>query len=366
MLDYGLILSVLVLLAAPLLSRLVEGMPSLKSALDGFVLMAIVGLIAFTLLPDALMHGGVVSLIVVLIGFSLPWLAELKFHKSEQITHKAILLVSVLAVVAHAMADGAILAFANNSSGGTFIASGIVLHRLGVAISIWWLLRPIFSFRGSMTILFALGAMTIIGYLMALYGDDWHGIPLVGYWQAFAAGSLFHIITHPINTHDHTDKEVPKPMLQAHQLGTALGVAFIAAMVLAQHLQHDYMSELNTHGEHLGHDSNSMLEAAVIAAPINLLLIAAFILWGRIKGGSFSGTYNSLQKIAPWTVLIWLAASMILTLQHDHHHHEAEHHHNSIVVIMWGVLVSGILVKMGARAFFATFMPRSLHNKHSH
>lgn len=366
MLDYGLILSVLVLLAAPLLSRLVQGMPSLKSALDGFVLMAIVGLITFTLLPDALVHGGIVSLIVVLVGFSLPWLAELKFHNSEQVTHKAILLVSVLAVVAHAMADGAILAFANNSSGGTFIASGIVLHRLGVAISIWWLLSPIFSFRGSMVILFALGAMTIAGYMMAIYGDDWHGIPLVGYWQAFAAGSLFHIITHPINTHDHADKKVAQPMLRAHQLGTALGVVFIATMILAQHLQHDYMSELNTHGEHLGHGSNNMLEAAFMAAPINLLLMAAFVLWGRIKSGSFSDTYTSLKRIAPWTILIWLAISMVLTLQHDHHHHEAEHHHNPITVIMWGILVSTILVQMGARAFFATFMPRSLHDKHSH
>ena len=198
MLDYALILSVAVLLAAPLLAKLVSRAPALKSGLDGFVLVTVIALITTTLLPEALSHGGMWGLAIAVIGFLLPWLAEALFHRAEEITHRLIMLVAALALIVHAASDGAILAFAKDADGGAFIASGVVLHRVGVAIAVWWLLRPVLTTVGGIAVLVSLGAMTVIGYLMVLFAGEWYNIPLIGYWQAFAAGSLFHVVMHPL------------------------------------------------------------------------------------------------------------------------------------------------------------------------
>lgn len=357
--DYALIFSVLVLVAAPLLARLVARMPSIKAGLDGFVLLTVVGLITLTLLPEALSHGGLLGLMVAVLGFTLPWIAELLFHKSEEMTHRVLMLIAALALVVHAASDGALLAFANTSDDGPFLATGIVLHRIGVAIAVWWLLRPVLTTIGGIAVLAALGVMTIVGYLMVLFAGEWYDVPLSGYWQAFAAGSLFHVVLHPLEDHD----TVPdRGAIAAHRIGTALGILFVVALIGAHYLQHapGPMGPM-PHGDH--HDVDLIAAVGRLIAPIALLAILGAAAYGRLKQDGTLAAYSAVQRIMPWTLAGWIAVTIVGVLQPDLMPAPSGGH---LMLAFWLVLLSVTLVHTGARSFFSVLMPRFPAHSHSH
>jgi len=359
-LDYALLLSVLVLIAAPLLARLVKRMPAIKAGLDGFVLLTVVGLITITLLPEALSRGGLIGLAVAVVGFTLPWIAEFLFHKSEEMTHRVLMLVAALALVVHATTDGAILAFANTSDDGAFLATGVILHRIGVAIAVWWLLRPVLTTLGGLAVLASLGVMTIVGYLMVIFAGEWYDVPLVGYWQAFAAGSLFHVVMHPLEDHDTSPDA---GTLQAHRIGTALGILFVIALISAHYLQHAAgpVAPMPVHGSHNGVDL--IAAAGRLLAPIALLAMIAAAAYGRLKADGLKSAYKAVQFITPWTLAVWLsiaiAAEIFPALVPAPEGGE-------LLFFVWLSVVSLILVQTGARSFFSVLVPRMAKHKHSH
>ncbi|MFC3052267.1 ZIP family metal transporter [Kordiimonas pumila] len=363
--DIVLIVSVLIILTAPVLSRFFKDSQRIKSGLDGFVLVAVIGLITLNLLPEALQYGGIPSFLIAVTGFILPYLAEIIFHKSEEMTHRVIILISVLAVVVHAASDGAILAFAHSANSGSFIATGVLLHRMGEAITIWWLLRPIFSVRSGLAILAALAAMTIIGYYIVLFAQDWYNLPLVGYWQAFAAGSLFHIVMHPIAGHEHS--HTGKPVTQAHRLGTALGVVFVFLLVGSYYLQHLHESATiiaETETMRLHHEMGYLGRAALIAAPLNLLFLITYLLYQRLRAKKTEDLYASLQRATPWTLVIWLAFTIKMALFPMYEFPIIGG--GMVAFYLWLGIMCCILVHSGARNFFSVLMPSINTHKHNH
>lgn len=358
--DYALILSVLVLIAAPLLARLVAHLPAIKAGLDGFVLLTVIGLITITLLPEALSHGGFLALIIAILGFTLPWIAELLFHKSEEMTHRVLMLIAALALVVHAASDGALLAFANTSEGGSFLAAGIILHRIGVAIAVWWLLRPVLTTLGGIAVLGALGVMTVVGYLMVYFAGEWYNVPLSGYWQAFAAGSLFHVVMHPLE--DHDTAPAPNNIL-AHRVGTAFGILFVISLIGAHYLQHAPISEIpaSIHGEH--HDVDAIAAVGRLIAPLALLAIIGAAAYGRLKKDGLTSAYKAVQLIMPWTLAIWLGVSILMELIPSLMPAPRD---GNITLAIWLILMCGVIVHSGARSFFAVLLPRFTTHKHSH
>lgn len=360
LLDYALILSVLVLIAAPLLARLVGHMPAFKAGLDGFVLLTVVGLITITLLPEALSRGGLIALIVAALGFTLPWIAEFLFVKSEEMTHRVLMLIAALALIVHAASDGAILAFANTADDGPFLAAGIILHRIGVAIAVWWLLRPVLTTVGGIAVLAALGVMTVVGYFMVYFAGEWYDIPLVGYWQAFAAGSLFHIVMHPLEDHDTTPAANTE---LAHRIGTAFGILFVVALIAAHYQQHapGPFAPVPLHGEQ--HDLDLIAAIGRLVAPLALLAIVGAAAYGRLKEGGLTNAYAAVQKIMPWTLAAWLGSSVVAELVPSM---MPAPHGGNILLVIWLVLMSSVLIHTGARSFFAVLLPRFASHNHSH
>jgi len=336
-------------------------MPAFKSGLDGFVLLTVIGLITITLLPEALNHGGLIGLFVAILGFTLPWIAEFLFHKAEQMTHRVLMLVAALALVVHAASDGAILAFANTSTGGAFLATGIVLHRIGVAVAVWWLLRPVLTTLGGIAVLASLGVMTIVGYLMVYFAGEWYNVPLIGYWQAFAAGSLFHIVMHPLEDYD----TAPAPnTLLSHRIGTALGIVFVTALIAAHYLQHTPgpLGPMPGHDTH--HDVDMLAAVGRLIAPLALLVIVGAAAYGRLHKGGLASAYRAVQKITPWTLAFWLAGTVTAVLQPDL---LPAPEGGSLVLTIWLIIMSAVLVHTGARSFFAVLLPRmASHRHHSH
>ncbi len=358
--DWALVLSVVVLLAAPLLARWSARVPYIKGALDGFVLITVLGLITLTLLPEALAHSGGWALLVAAIGFSLPWITEFLFHRAEEMTHRVVLLVAALALVVHAASDGAILAFASESETGDFVATGILLHRVGVAIAVWWLLRPVLSATGGLLVLAGLGAMTIVGYLLALFAGEWYNIPLVGYWQAFAAGSLLHVVLHPLEEHNaapngHT--------VMAHRVGTALGLVFVLSLISAHYLHHapGPLGDMPIHGMH--HTVELLNAVGRLVAPILLLALLLAAVLPQIYGKGLAASFNILKRVAPWTVLFWLVTAVFVELSP---YALPSPSGGFLLFAIWLAAVTLVLIHMGARAFFTTLMPRYRAHKHSH
>jgi len=359
-LDYALIASVLILIAAPLLARLVGHMPTIKAGFDGFVLLTVIGLITVTLLPEALNHGGLLALLIAVLGFTFPWIAELLFHKSEEMTHRVLMLVAALALVVHAASDGALLAFANSTEGGSFLAAGIILHRVGVAIAVWWLLRPVLTTLGGIAVLASLGVMTIVGYLMVYFAGEWYDVPLSGYWQAFAAGSLFHVVMHPLEDHD----TAPTPgTMFAHRIGTALGVLFVVTLIASHYLQHTPgpLVPMPAHGEH--HAVDLIAAVGRLIAPLALLAIISAAAYGRLKTDGITAAYKAVQLVTPWTLAAWLAVAVIAELIPSL---MPSPQGGQITLGLWLMLMSAVLIHTGARSFFAVLLPRFASHKHSH
>ncbi len=358
--ELALILSVLLLLAAPLLAQLVARLPALKGGLDGFVLVTVLGLVTLTLLPEALAHSGVLAILIAAFGFSMPWIAEVLFHRAEEMTHRVVMLVAALALVVHAASDGAILAFAGQSDHGSFVATGVLLHRIGVAIAVWWLLRPVLTTWAGVAVLAALGVMTVIGYVMVVYAGDWYHIPLVGYWQAFAAGSLLHVVLHPLDDHNTAPNA---NNLWAHRLGTVAGIVFLIALIGAHYLHHapSDVTMISAHEAH--HVVDLMATIGRLTAPLLLLALLAVAAYTKIYGGTLQAAYASARRLAPWTLVAWF----VMTIAAELSPYEIPAPKGGHIMFgLWLGIICFILIHSGARIFFSQLLPKGKLHRHSH
>lgn len=359
--DIVLILSVLVLLAAPLLAQVVNRVPALKGGIDGFVLLTVLGLVTLTLLPESLERVGGFGLLIALIGFILPWASEYLFHKTEEITHRIVMLVATLALVIHAASDGALLAVAKDSVHGSFLATGVLLHRVGVAIAVWWLLRPVLTTIGGISVLAAMGAMTIVAYLMVIFAGEWYDVPLAGYWQAFAAGSLLHVVLHPVGDHDHAPIASTHT---SHRIGTSLGILFVIGLVASHYYDHgpETSEAAGYHAHTMGHMFDYMAAVGSLIAPLALLLMLGFAIYGKMNA-DLACAYKRLQQITPWTLVLWFGVALLdsalgtaLPMPDN----------ISIMFGVWLAALMPILIHTGARGFFAALLPHFLRHDHSH
>ena len=353
------ILSALVLLAAPLLARVVQRMPALKGGIDGFVLITVLGLVILTLLPEALKHGGLLALGIAVLGFILPWASEFLFHKTEEITHRIVMLVATLALIIHAASDGVVLAFARDSVHGSFVATGILLHRVGVAIAVWWLLRPILTTAGGFAVLAAMGAMTMVAYFMVLFAGEWYNFPLAGYWQAFAAGSLLHVVMHPVGDHEHAPNETTAP---SHRIGTGCGILFVLALIASHYYDHGpVIADTSVHAHSLQHLIDLMALTGSLVAPIALLVLATFGIYGKMNA-SWACSYKRVQQVMPWTLLLWIGSALFAMLWPQVLPIPAD---VNVLYLLWMAILATVLTHTGARGFFGGLLPASLA-KHGH
>ncbi len=349
-----LIISVLILLAAPMLARVIQRAPRIKSALDGFVLMSVMGLVTLTLLPEALTIGGITAMIIIAIGFAAPWIAESLTHKSEDRTHRVILLISTLALIVHTSSDGAILALAGDSPDNHYIAINILVHRFGVAITVWWLLAPVISEKMGYLILITLGATTVVGYMMAAIASDFYGLPLMGYWQAFAAGSLMHVMLHPLQACNAIAK---KSTVNTHRFGTVLGLIFIAFMTVS------HMTPIAKTSVH--HQSFDMISLLITGgeryAPLLLLMLAIGAIIGKIQMKTGAGIVAGMIKAAPWSLIAWFSLSLINSYYQLEFFPSMQ---NAIALPLYLVIITSSLIYVGAPQFFSTIVPALKHHHH--
>ncbi|NVJ51905.1 MAG: hypothetical protein HWE11_16055 [Gammaproteobacteria bacterium] len=199
-----LIISIAVLAIAPLLAKLFSRSPRFENVLSGFLLVVLGGIILVELMPLSVHNGGWIAVPIALLGLTGPTLIERAFHRAADSTHQLTLLVGFSGLLLHTMADGASLAdFSTIDSASRWLPLAIVLHRIPVALSVLWIIRPVFGFKGVWLALTSLALFTLFGYVLGVQLESAMNSTSFAWLQAFVSGTLLHVLLHRPHRHDH-------------------------------------------------------------------------------------------------------------------------------------------------------------------
>lgn len=285
-----LLASVVALVLGPVAVRVCEGRAGPWQGLDAFIFVSIVGLVGLSLLPAVLHDGGGLAAVVLVAGFLVPGWLEHRFTERAGDAHNLALLLGLLGLVLHSLVDGVALAApdVHHIEHGQELAAAVVIHRLPVGVTVWWLLRaqPLRAWLALLTV----AAGTLVGYAWgqsALGGMSPFSLAL---FQALLAGSLMHVVvhrSHPVHQHERA------PWSQ-------LVGALLAACVVGLSLDHH-----DAHGM-----GDAFLQLAALCAPIILLLYA---------GAGFAlkraALLRLLDKTLPWVFLVLGLTAMATSLK---------------------------------------------------
>jgi len=212
-----LVLSLVALVAAPVIYRVADRASLALAALDGFIMVTIAGLAAVHIIPHSVEAGGPWVIALAIFGFLGPGWAEHAMHRSADRVHSATMVLAVFGLLLHGFFDGVGLAGPLEHESKLGIA--VVLHRLPVAITLWWLLRPR-DWRLASLVLFGLAVTTIGGFATADILAPMLASKGLAFVQALIAGSVLHVVVHR-----------PPPTVMPSSVGRGRLVSGIGALV---------------------------------------------------------------------------------------------------------------------------------------
>lgn len=204
----ALIASFFSLCVGPLVYQTFGPLKRTDKIVSGIVLVIVTGIIALEVLPHTYESIGYWAILLALSGFAGPTLIERTFHKAADTTHKWTIYLGISGLLLHALIDGAaIQAAEEEANNGLTLA--IILHRLPVGLTIWWMLKPLLGERYALITLLMMGLSTLTGFVLNLAITDYHDHNLVTVIQAFIAGSLLHVVIHKPHSDGcmHTNEE---------------------------------------------------------------------------------------------------------------------------------------------------------------
>jgi uncharacterized membrane protein YraQ (UPF0718 family) len=193
--DMLLIGSILALAVGPFVYSVVRKRDAMLSLLDGFIFVSITGMVLLFILPDSFENGGWFILPVALAGLFGPTVLEGVSRNAAKKTHIAALILGLAGIALHALIDGTALSVGALTEGGV-LPLAVVLHRLPVGLTIWWLLTPNFGKKSAIWVLTLIATATIAGYVFGpvlIERLSSHGTAL---FQALVAGTLLHVVFH--------------------------------------------------------------------------------------------------------------------------------------------------------------------------
>ncbi len=163
---------------------------------SGFILAFILITLFLEVLPETFSLIGYLAFILVFIGFYGPTLIEKQFKKLATKTHLLTIVLGLLGLVLHATIDGAALYPSDSAIQYENLSVAIILHRLPVGLTIWWLLKPLLGERYALSTLLAMALATTGGYFLSMELKDYFSNDFFVALQALISGSLLHVILH--------------------------------------------------------------------------------------------------------------------------------------------------------------------------
>lgn len=227
--------SLIGLWVGPLLALLAGRAQRLLSLLDGYVVVAMLGLVGMELLPRALNDQGLWGLVAVGLGMLLPTWLEQRTARAQG----AALVVAILGLMLHTAFDGAALAFAASHAGHdhghghahntSALSFALILHRLPVGLLVFLALKERVKSRWIVGVLVMLCLSTWLGWTGAQFvppaTSSW-----VSLFEAFVVGSLLHVVMHQHGTESDEASPFGRSLWQA--LG---GIAGLATLIVIAH-----------------------------------------------------------------------------------------------------------------------------------
>lgn len=192
----ALIASVFALGVGPLVYQTFGPMRRTDRIVSGFILVVITLTLFVEVLPQAFSNIGYLAIILVLLGFIGPTLIEKLFAKSANKTHQLTIFLGILGLIIHASIDGVALHSNNISEHHDNMSLAIILHRLPVGLTIWWLLKPLIGERYALLTLVAMAIATSGGFALSMQISQYQSSTGLVALQAFISGSLMHVILH--------------------------------------------------------------------------------------------------------------------------------------------------------------------------
>lgn len=241
------VLSIVALLAGPVIYGWARSRPTGRHLLDGFILVTVAGIVCVYIIPDAVISGGRLAWLFLAIGLTFPVVIEKVFRQSERQAHVFIVVLAASGLVIHALIDGLALlpgvgsaiATANgetdsrlwNSIFGNQLAIGVILHRLPVGMAIWWSVRPGFGTGVAIATFAMVIAATSAAFFFGAPAVALAELQSLAYFQAFVAGSLVHIVAFGVN-HEHNENAVSDSRFVAwgFRAGVLLGMFTLFAL----------------------------------------------------------------------------------------------------------------------------------------
>lgn len=296
------IISVLILYIAPLFGKQLQKHVDWRQTMDGFVVVAVLGLIAFNIMPAVLESKIPYIPLIFLAGLALPNVAEIVLKGRETGTHRLALYIPAFALILHALGDGSILRLIDGEPQAQGIAVGMILHRFGLGAAIWWMMINQESRGAGLIFVTLMAAATLVGYGSTSLLLKMMVAPAVELVQAFAAGSLLHILLHPLN---HEDLERGRGRGR-HRLGSLLGGLFMMSIFALNMGGHQISGE----GVAALHDKehvdafDRLISFGMAIAP--LLLALVFL----------AHMGKTLRFLAPLSLVLWLTLFALVPISY--------------------------------------------------
>ncbi len=197
-----LVLSVLALFAGPLVYHLLRARAGLTRALDRVVAVVLIALVGAVLVPEVWPPLGPVALALVLAGYLVPLVLEFSVRRVASAFHAVALGLAVLGLALHALLDGAGLGVSDLGH-ATGLGVAIVVHRVGVGLTLWFLLQPLAGAAWALGTLVAMAALTVAGYFGAEALVPLAGARATLVVQALIVGTIIHSLVHRGHLHAH-------------------------------------------------------------------------------------------------------------------------------------------------------------------
>ncbi|MGB0496388.1 MAG: hypothetical protein ACPGJI_08525 [Kangiellaceae bacterium] len=192
----ALVASIFALGIGPLIYQTFGPMKRTDFIVSGFILIVITVTLITEVLPHTVENIGYIAIGLALLGFAGPTLIERLFTQSANRTHIITILLGILGLIIHASFDGAALYPGENQNNSDQLSLAIILHRLPVGLTIWWLLKPLIGERLSLLTLLTMAVATAGGYALSMQITAIHTSNATSILQAFISGSLLHVILH--------------------------------------------------------------------------------------------------------------------------------------------------------------------------
>lgn len=252
-------LSILGLCIAPILVIAFGRNRKWDALFDGYVLVAMVGLVGWEMLPHSIGEGGLAAAVMIALGMLFPnWL-----ERKTQHGHGSVAWLAFAGLLFHALLDGGALGYVgghdhhghmHGHSHGESLEWAVILHRLPVGLMVFGMVEQVRGRLAALLAIVALSLATVAGFygggaITQLMSSD-----VAVLFEAFIIGALLHVVFHDHASHSHAEDGADDACCSSTSCGDPSDVEEADAKASDQHDHGDHGHDDHDHAHGAGHD----------------------------------------------------------------------------------------------------------------